>query len=242
MTTETWLTVVDYEGYYEVSDQGRVRSTDRTCMSKSRSGRSFVRHLKGRIRRPTKSGKGRYLALTLSKDNKQSVQYVHRLVLEAFVGPCPEGMETRHFPDRSTSNNKLSNLSWSTHTENLADKLVHGTHDRGEKSVNAKVTSSDIGRIFALRVAGHTQREIGDQVGLSQRQVYDILIGRCWGHMGYVLPRKLDCAICRPLESMPIRPRQKTRMLYLVGTDKKMAACGRHASKLKRKGWAELSV
>lgn len=56
-----------------------------------------------------------------------SCRYVHRLVLEAFVGPCPEGMECRHFPDRDTANNHLGNVSWGTRQQNMADKKIHGT-------------------------------------------------------------------------------------------------------------------
>lgn len=56
-----------------------------------------------------------------------SCHYIHQLVLEAFVGACPEGMEARHFPDRDTSNNRLENLRWATHQQNIDDKKFHGT-------------------------------------------------------------------------------------------------------------------
>ena len=55
---------------------------------------------------------------------------VHRLILEVFVGPCPEGMECRHFPDRDPSNNRLENLSWGTRQSNRDDMIVHGTTNR----------------------------------------------------------------------------------------------------------------
>lgn len=56
---------------------------------------------------------------------------VHRLVLEAFVGPCPPGMECRHFPDRDPTNNRLDNLSWATRKQNMEDKASHGTNRKG---------------------------------------------------------------------------------------------------------------
>lgn len=64
----------------------------------------------------------KYVQVTLSQDNVRHHCYVHRLVLETFVGPCPEGMEARHYPDMDPSNNRLENLSCSTHRKNLADR------------------------------------------------------------------------------------------------------------------------
>ena len=69
------------------------------------------------------------------------IQLVHRLVLLAFVGPCPEGMECCH-EDGDPSNNKPSNLRWDTRKANYADRVRHGTHNRGERHGNAKLTAA----------------------------------------------------------------------------------------------------
>lgn len=74
--------------------------------------------------RPTKSG---YLLVALFDGTGRVDRGVHTLMLEAFVGPCPEGMECRHFPDRDPASNRLANLQWGTRLENAADKRVHGT-------------------------------------------------------------------------------------------------------------------
>lgn len=58
---------------------------------------------------------------------KLSCHYVHELVLLAFVGPRPDGMVCRHFPDRDTANNSVDNLSWGTQKQNMADRAVQGT-------------------------------------------------------------------------------------------------------------------
>jgi hypothetical protein len=58
---------------------------------------------------------------------------VHSLVLEAFVGPRPDGMQCRHFPDRNPTNNRVSNLSWGTPLENANDRRVHGTIACGDR-------------------------------------------------------------------------------------------------------------
>ncbi len=94
---------------------------------------------------------------------------VHRLVLEAFVGPCPEGKECRHFPDRTRTNNRLENLSWGSHRRNCKDKRIHGTSAAGVKNNKTKITEKVV---FLVRKLSETkkyfQREIGEIVGLSQ--------------------------------------------------------------------------
>lgn len=80
---------------------------------------------------------------------------VHKLVAEAFIGPCPDGMEVRHFPDRSTSNNRLDNLSYGTRLQNAADRRTHGTvrpGTVGSWSVLSARQVSDIRRLIASGV------------------------------------------------------------------------------------------
>jgi HNH endonuclease len=74
-----------------------------------------------------------YLKVNLSKDGKTTTLRVHQVVLEAFVGPCPPGMEGRHYPDPDKSNNALINLSWGTKSRNTLDQVEHGTHRESRK-------------------------------------------------------------------------------------------------------------
>ncbi|WP_454113585.1 HNH endonuclease [Microbacterium maritypicum] len=115
MKNERWRTVPEYEGLYEVSDLGRVRN--------SRTG-----HVRSVNTKP--SGHQRVL---LWRDGKEQGMYVHRLVLMAFVGPCPEGMEGCH-NDGDPANNGLDNLRWDTRAGNTADSLTHGTHHQANKT------------------------------------------------------------------------------------------------------------
>lgn len=176
--TEIWKPVVGYEGLYEVSDQGRVRSLPRVVENKGRWKRCKSR-VHGRMLDPTQDDSGR-LSVMLSRDGKARRYKVHRIVLNTFVGPRPPGMECRHFPDRDQKNNRLTNLSWGTHIENELDKVVHGTLMRGEYHASSKLTADDVGRIFALRESGFLQREIGAQIGICQSHVAAILAGRKW--------------------------------------------------------------
>ncbi len=92
-------------------------------------------------RKPHNSG---YIRVTLHNDEIDLPILVHRLVLLAFVGPCPEGHEARHFPDATRTNNQLTNLSWATLKENQADRLIQGGHSRGERSGKAKFTNKQV--------------------------------------------------------------------------------------------------
>lgn len=120
-SNERWLPVVGYEGIYEVSDHGRVRSVDRVVLTAS-----GTRSYKGKILRIVSRHHG-YPGVSLRRPGVRKTGYIHRLVLEAFVGPCPEGMEGCH-NDGTASNNRLSNLRWDTSIANAQDKARHGTN------------------------------------------------------------------------------------------------------------------
>jgi type II secretory pathway pseudopilin PulG len=107
---ERWLPVVGYEGAYEVSDKGRVRSVDRMV-------------LKGR---PDRNG---YPRVNLRGKTKT----VHRLVLESFIGPCPDGQVACHANDIKTDN-RLENLRWDTPDANARDMVINGKHHNARKT------------------------------------------------------------------------------------------------------------
>lgn len=121
--TERWLPVVGYEGSYEVSDLGRVRSTDRI----TDRGRKW----RGRIMKPSRMSSG-YLQVTFWRNGKQSSHLVHRVVLTAFIGPAEHGIEALHGPG-GTADNSLTNLAWGTHSQNQYDQVNSGTHPHASK-------------------------------------------------------------------------------------------------------------
>ena len=105
ISLETWKDVPGYENLYQVSDFGRVRSLSRFTRTKGKT----LRLHSGKMLRPQTIP--RYgLVVNLCKFGKLRQTSIPRLVLLAFVGPCPEGMECCHFPDRDVRNNKLNNL------------------------------------------------------------------------------------------------------------------------------------
>lgn len=123
-TIERWLPVQGFPGY-EVSDSGRVRSVDRVD--------SIGRLIRGRLLSDRTRDRGGHHLVTVSVDGVRSTLQIHSLVLAAFVGPRPPGMEGCH-DDGDPDNNALTNLRWDTHSSNMRDKVKHGTHNMARRS------------------------------------------------------------------------------------------------------------
>ena len=130
MNTEAWQPIPDYDGFYEASSIGRIRSVAREVTA-LREGKPVTWRLKSRIIKPRMQNG--YPTVTLSKDGIHDHWRVHRLMLVAFVGPCPEGMEGLHANDIRTDN-RLENLRWGTRSDNMQDALRNGTHPTGSKT------------------------------------------------------------------------------------------------------------
>lgn len=127
-SSERWLPVVGWEGLYEVSDQGRVRSLDRTVTFKDGRTRTW----RSATRKPQKNPSG-HLHMMLHKDGKTGKGYlVHRLVMAAFVGSCPDGMEVCH-NNGDPADNRLTNLRYDTRAANIQDCIDHGRNVNKEK-------------------------------------------------------------------------------------------------------------
>lgn len=116
---ETWKAIPGYEGLYEVSDAGSVRSLPRIILRRGRPTQ-----LAGKVLRPSLT-KG-YRMAYLSRDGEVNGFSVHALVALAFIGPRPDGMQVAHW-DNDRENNRLSNLRYATQSENEKDKARHGT-------------------------------------------------------------------------------------------------------------------
>ena len=127
-STENWKPVVGYEGLYEVSNLGHVRSLDRIVMRSDGGARRFRGQIMATVTRDTG-----HVVLTLRRDGGVHLRRVHRLVLESFVGPCPSGMEACH-NDGDPANNRLDNLRWDTRSENQNDSVQHGTQRNARKT------------------------------------------------------------------------------------------------------------
>lgn len=128
LPNETWKPVVGWERYYEVSDHGRVRSLDR----KSLGPYGSTRTIKGRILKPTPAHSG-HLYISLCREGTKIKCFVHTLVLEAFVGPQPEGLECCH-NDGDPARNTVDNLRWDDRSANVVDMVEAGNHNNARKT------------------------------------------------------------------------------------------------------------
>ena len=127
--TENWRSVVGFEGIYEVSDLGNVRSYFKGTSFGGKGTLGSNPRLK--VQSPDQDGYMRVMLYGKSFNKKSINVLVHKLVLEAFIGHCPIGREGSHKGGKP-ANNKLENLCWETHKENVFRKIEHGTLICGE--------------------------------------------------------------------------------------------------------------
>jgi hypothetical protein len=171
--------IKDFPGYY-VSDEGDVFSAwkSRGSLPAENSGKPW------RKMRPSIQKYGHKL-VTLSIDGKLHYRWIHRLVLENFIGPCPDGMEGCH-NDGNPQNNHWKNLRWDTHKNNLADTKKHGTQKKfsGEKNGMAKLKESDIKEIRRLASTREMfQKDIAKKYGIHEETVGSIHRRKRWGSL-----------------------------------------------------------
>lgn len=171
---EIWKMVYGYDGSYEVSNMGNVRSTSR--MSTHSPG--IARRLKGRPISQCRLPAG-YFQCVLYKDSTPKHRLVHTLVLEAFVGPRPKGMVVCH-NDGNPSNNSLDNLRWDTMKNNQADCVIHGTRKFGEDWCRSKLNES---QVVEIRLSKEPHTVIARRFNVSPSAVLLVRKRRTWKHI-----------------------------------------------------------
>ena len=162
MKNETWKAVVGYEGLYEVSDLGRVRSVDREVTYSD--GR--VRHYNGKLLKQSINKKYNRPAVILIKDKKRHHKYPHILVAEAFIGERPEGYHVAH-KDGDCLNNKLINLRYDTVSQNAIDIYRYG-----KKSGKGKLSIEQVLEIRRLYATGkYKQYDLAKKYNVRQDNI-----------------------------------------------------------------------
>jgi hypothetical protein len=169
----TWRDVSGYEGRYRVDADGGVWSL--LCHG---GPRKVLKRLKHKADK-----RGRHFVNLCDGRGGVRRASVHRLVLEAFVGPCPDGMECCHYDDDQTNNN-IDNLRWDTHGANVADRIRNGKFPSGERNSQAKFTEINVRTIRAELTRGVSQRELGRRFGVSPPTIADIAHRRTWRTCG----------------------------------------------------------
>jgi hypothetical protein len=172
MTIETWTPVPGFEGRYEVSDQGRVRSLNRLVLVLGGGKKPYSSLRQGRMLRPGASNYG-HLSVVLGR---RKTRMVHDLVLRAFVGPPPPNHECCH-NNGDPTDNRLSNLRWGTRSENNVDAVKHGR--RG------KLTATQVREIRQrLATCAHgDQTKLAVEYGVSLCTINSIKFNRIYKHV-----------------------------------------------------------
>ena len=184
--TEEWRDVIGYEGVYEVSSHGRVRSLDREIISRGQRGPRTLRY-KGKIISQADVKTDDYLAVSLYRNCAVKCVRVHRLVCAAFHGPCPEDMTCAHL-DGDGRNNHYANLIWCSVKENIAHKKLHGTYSVGEKHHSSVLTEPQVVEIRQRRSKGETYSSIANDYGVQYQTIAKITSGSSWAHVKEGLP------------------------------------------------------
>ena len=126
---EIWKPIPGYEGFYEASTEGNLRSVDRSFVRSNGSPFS----LKGRPITVWENPVDKHLMCVLSKAGDRRYFYAHTLIARTFLGERPEGMEVRHLDD-NPNNNTVENLRYGTRSENSYDRVRNGIHFQANKT------------------------------------------------------------------------------------------------------------
>lgn len=157
---EVWKDIEGYEGLYQVSNKGRVKSLERTVWT----GRGYYQTLPERILKPCKDSRG-YLYVNLCKEGKRKTCRIHRLVAQAFIDNPDNLPEVNHI-DEDKENNAIENLEWCTSKDNIN----FGTHNQRMAEKKSKPVIG-IHKITGLILEFSSTHEAERQTGIAQGNI-----------------------------------------------------------------------
>lgn len=167
---EVWKDILGFEGYYQVSNLGKVRSLDRVVEKKDGTSQLY----KGRMMRPQYAGaKREYLHICLSMGATRIGVFVHQLVALAFLGEPKDGWHVHHINGKE-DDNRASNLMY------IEFRTHCSFHNQGEHNNSAVLTKEDVAVIKKLLKEGMRGTEIARKFGVNKNTIYNIRHGRNW--------------------------------------------------------------
>lgn len=183
--TEEWRTIPGYEGIYEASSLGQIRSIARTVTA-IKQGRPITQNYKGQLLKQKQTMFG-YRIINVRLTSLPARQpLVHRLVAAAFLGPPPRNKPHVAHLDGDPTNNAASNLAYKSARENCDDKRRHGTH--------GVLTEA---QALAIKTATGKPRDLKRRFNVSYATIHAIRSGRTWKHLppappAHRKPKQLD--------------------------------------------------
>lgn len=166
---EIWKDVVGYEGFYQVSNFGNVKSL----------GNEFSR--KERFLKLSPQSKG-YLTVVLQKNSTRKMVLVHRIVAEYFVDNAESKVQVNHINGIKTDN-RVENLEWVSHRENLDHAIKNNLTLKGEENRNSKLKDIDVVKIHSLLQKKTTIKELSESYNVSYSTIDGIRTNRYWKHL-----------------------------------------------------------
>jgi hypothetical protein len=174
--TEIWLPIKDYEGFYEVSNLGRVRSVSRIVKHSRGGGKIVLGDIKS-----TSSTRG-HLRVHLYKHGVTKSFFVHRLVAIAFI-PNHENKPSINHINCVRGDNRVENLEWCTSQENENHKKSLGRQAKGTKIGLSKLNDDAVRYIRKNYIKGKNTRELAEKFGVAVTQIKCVARRLTWKHI-----------------------------------------------------------
>ena len=174
---EIWKDVPGFGGHYQASSHGRVRSKARTITKRTRWGGVMTQEYPEKVLSKIRRDKYGHLGVHIGNGGVKYTVFIHHMVLLAFVGPRPDGMECCH-NNGIANDNRPENLRWDSHKNNNGDRVVHGTYQYGEDHHMAKFSNAKVREVCEYLRSGGRGRDAARIFGISESHASRIRRGR----------------------------------------------------------------
>lgn len=181
MENEIWKDIPNYEGYYQVSNMGNVRSLDRENLRRDKWGNISKFRRKGSTIKNKLNNYNKYF-VSLSKNGIKQEYHVARLVLKSFTGPPNENEECCHKNDIQTDD-RLDNLYWGTREDNIKDKFINGKIVRGSLVGTSKLKKGEVWLIKKLLKSKIRKSVISKMFNVTRQLIRHIEKENVWKHI-----------------------------------------------------------
>lgn len=172
---EIWKNIDGYEGLYQVSSLGNVKSLER-------HRENSVKLTPGRILKGILNDKG-YYSVRLYKNKKPNFHSVSRLVAQTFIRNPKNKPEVNHISG-NTKDNSVTNLEWVTHAENMEHAVNTGLMPKGEQNARSKIKECDVKNIREMYAKGGiSTRALSEKFNIGKTAIWQIVTNQTWKHV-----------------------------------------------------------